>query len=144
MMWIEAVLASMLLLMAMLLLNQSPPPPAVLLGQLATWQLEDRSALLAEFGSDAGPGGMPPAPAALSDGDLASLVFSQSEPFCYAWAWLNESNNFDAPQAYFSYSEDRCRADFSTPPAVIRSLRRGVWREGQLQFLYIEQAQPSS
>lgn len=143
-MWIEAVLASMLLLVAMLLLHQSPPPAAVLPDRLAIWQLEDRSALLAEFGSDSGFEGVSNTGAPASDANLHDAVFNQSEPFCYAWAWLNESNNFDPVQAEFSYSEPRCDADFAVHPTTLRALRRGVWREGRLQFLYIEQAPPSA
>ena len=140
MMWIEAVLASLLLLVAMQLASQSNPPPPVLLNHLTTWQLEDRAALLAEFGSDAGLDGVSGAHAPASDADLRAAVFNQSEPFCYAWAWLNESNSFDPSLAAYSYNEEGCRSVFDAHPATLRALRRGVWRSGQVQFLYAEQA----
>jgi hypothetical protein len=143
MMWIEAVLASVLLLTAMSLLSQPPPPAPVLLDRLAIWQLEDRAALLAEFGSDFGPHGVSNA-AALSDDNLAIIVFNQSEAFCYHWAWLNEENSFDQSLASFSFSAPSCTAGFATNTTTLRALRRGVWRGGSLQFLYIEQAQPVS
>lgn len=145
MMWIEAVLASLLLVVSMLLLSQLPPPAPVLLDRLAIWQLEDRAALLAEFGSDPGLEGGPNAGAvaSLSDADLALLVFNQSQAFCYCWTWLNEGNNFDKAAASYSFSEPRCDAAFAANATTLRVLRRGVWRSGSLQFLYIEQVQPS-
>ncbi len=140
MMWFEAVLASMLLVTAMLLLSQPPPQSAVLTENLATWQLEDRLAVMAELGSDHGLEGAADAGVTMSDTDLRSVVFNQSEPFCYAWAWLNESNGFSNSAPDFSYSEDDCASYFDANPPALRSLRRGVWRAGSLQFLLLEQA----
>ena len=143
-MWIEAVLASMLLVTAMLLLNQQPQYSSPLTDTLASWQLEDRLALLAEFGSDAGlqegAGAGAPAGIPTSDSDLRRIIFNNPEPFCYRWAWLNESNSFAKSDAEFHYSEDDCAPSFNSTPSTLRSLRRGAWRAKSLQFLLLEQA----
>ncbi len=138
MMWIEAVLASMLLGLTMLLLLQSPPASSPFLDQATTLQLEDRAALLIEFGSDPIPGSQNLTNTALSDDLLKEKIFSSPQAFCYRWHW--SSTDSLAPDTAVYYSDDTCSAVFDAHPATMRSISRGAWRNGSLQFLHLSQA----
>ena len=142
MMWIEAALASLLLALAMLLLLQAPAAPSPLLDQVATLQLEDHAALLAEFGSDPLPGGPNLTGTALSDDLLKAKIFPNPQPFCYQWYWSSSDPILGAAlqNSSVSYSEDACSQVFDNHPAVIRQISRGAWRDGSLQFLHLKQA----
>ncbi len=158
MMWLEALLSSLLVAFAFMLLLSTPSHSSHLLDLASYFQLSDRAALLAEYGSDAGPaplagsgtpvsGANPLSPAIVagsrSDMELNTLVFppSSPEPFCYRWAWL-EANS---PASYLPADSDFFTPSLSCPPSAfhnassMRSMQRGVWRQGKLQFLLLEQ-----
>lgn len=140
MMWLEALLSSLLVALALVLLLHSPPMQTDPMSDAARyWSLSDRTAALAELGSDAGPS--PLAGQTMDDDALASAVFPTPEPFCYRWQWLGPTprggpeENLSSP----AYSDPACAAVFGAPAPTSLTLERGVWRNGRLRFLKVEQ-----
>lgn len=140
MMWLEALMSSMLVAFAILLLLAAPSQPPPMLGQASLIQLHDRAALLAEFGADAGP--PPLAGKTLDDNALASLAFPAAEPFCYRWVWLEASqpSSFQPDDSAFTYAPSSCNQGSFRNSSFMRRIERGVWRQGGLKFLRVEQA----
>ena len=146
MMWLEALLSALLVALAFTLLIHAPLAQSDPLSDTARyWSLSDRAAALAELGSDAGPS--PLAGQTLDDDTLRAEVFSDAQAFCYRWQWLqpaprgsspSRSPSLSQPTAAF-YSDPICEPEFESPPAAQLSLERGVWRQGQLQFLRMDQ-----
>ena len=141
MMWLEALLSSLLVALALVLLLHSPPAQIDPMSDAARyWALSDHAAALAELGADPGPA--PLAGQALDDDSLRSEVFQNPQPFCYRWQWLapTPQGSSEVALSSLSYSEDVCNSAFDPPPADLHTLERGVWRNGGLQFLRMEQA----
>ena len=126
MMWLEALLSSILVAFAFLLLFNSPLPSTHLQDTAALLQLQDRAALLAEWGADAGPaplaGQGQPTPIlgtvidSRADSDLRALGFPPDKPlsFCYRWVWLapTQSSSGLSPADY-ALSSPECAPAFS-------------------------------
>ncbi|VVB57654.1 Uncharacterised protein [uncultured archaeon] len=71
---------------------------------------------------------------------LHDRIFSSPQPFCYRWAWLSPSQSPSSlGSSSYALSSPDCAASFSNLSAL-RSLQRGAWREGRLQFLLLQQA----
>ena len=129
----------MLVAFAILLLLSAPTLPPPMLGQAALIQLHDRAALLSEWGADAGP---PPLAGKTLDGNaLASIIFPTAEPFCYRWVWLDaRQSSFQPDDSAFTYAPSSCNPDSFHNSSFMRRIERGVWRQGGLKFLRVEQA----
>lgn len=118
MMWLEALLASLLVLAALSLSLQAPPPTHPLLEFASYQQLDDKAAALVEIQTRS------PLP--------LEGVFDSTDAYCYRYLWSGERA--------FTYSSNVCQSAFSlSSPPIIRSVRRGGWKDGQLQWLAIEQ-----
>ncbi|MDE1797851.1 MAG: hypothetical protein KGH63_00405 [Candidatus Micrarchaeota archaeon] len=127
MMWLEASLASLLVLAALSLSLQAPTPAHPLLEFASYQQLDERAAALAEIQTR-----MPPVPGAANDAAISG-VFAPSDAYCYRYYWSGQSGNAD-------FSSDACQSAFAlSAPSILRSVRRGAWKDGQLQWLTVEQ-----
>lgn len=128
MMWIEALLSSLLLL-ALLTMTFGAPPPSLALAQFAAYQsLDDHAAALAEISSRRTMGAPIDTPFTMDPLALQS-IFSDSNSFCYRYKW-------DAQPPAFSPHCDE--SAFHSPPSV-RSVKIGAWVDHQLRFLTMEQ-----
>lgn len=118
MMWLEALLTSLVILVALMLTLQVPPERSALMDFYIYQSLEDRAALLAE-------------------GQTLSF---QDEPLCYSWQWSDEPWTAH-------YSSASCKPQFLDPAHPSHSehwsLRRGVWGPGYLRWLQMGSWRPS-
>jgi len=140
MMWLEALLSSLLLALALVLLLNSPVLSDPMSDAASYWELSDKTTALAELGADSGP--TPLAGRALDDDSLRAEIFIEPTSFCYRWQWLSPSpqgQRADALSQLF-FSDEACASAFNPSTKNLRVIERGVWRQGKLQFLRVEQA----
>lgn len=141
MMWLEALLSSFLVLLALVLLLNAPAASTNPMSDAAQyWELSDKTAALAELGADLGPS--PLSGRTLDDDSLRAEIFQEPSPFCYRWQWLAPVPRGSPPAPLSSpvFSDSACLSVFSATPQNLRVIERGVWRQGRLQFLHVEQA----